>query len=99
MSTPTTSPATDSRKKLHELQRVMNFLRGDPLDQPPRKPEDQPSWVSTTPNRFNEPEKPGDMAFSTTDIAYTMAPYLLGPDQALVMTGRFPDCKFANVCL
>ena len=25
--------------------------------------------------------------------------YVLGPDQALVMAGRFPECKFANVCL
>ena len=28
-----------------------------------------------------------------------MAPYVIGPDQALVMTGRFPECRFANVCL
>ena len=28
-----------------------------------------------------------------------MAPYLLGPDEALVMTGRWPSCIFANVCL
>ena len=33
------------------------------------------------------------------DIAYTMAPYVIGPDQALVITGRFPECRFANVCL
>lgn len=81
------------------IERVMNFVRGDTLDQPPRKPEEQPSWVSTVPNVFNKPEKPGDMAFSAMDIAYTMAPYLLGPDKALVITGRFPECKFANVCL
>lgn len=81
------------------IQRVMNFLRGDTLDQLPRKPEDQPSWVSSVPNVFNKPEKPGDMAFSAMDIAYTMAPYLLGPDKALLITGRFPECKFANVCL
>ncbi len=96
---PVWTPEDQDRRVAAGIQRVMNFLRGDTLDQPPRKPEDQPSWVSTTPNRFNQPEKPGDMAFSAMDIAYTMAPYLLGPDQALVMTGRFPDCKFANVCL
>ena len=78
---------------------MINFVRGDTLDQPPRKPEEQPSWVSTTPNVFNPPEKPGDLAFSAMDIAYTMAPYVIGPDQALVMTGRFPECRFANVCL
>jgi hypothetical protein len=92
-------PDTQDQKTADGIQRVINFVRGDTLDQPPRKPEEQPTWVSTTPNVFNKPEKPGDMAFSAMDIAYTMAPYLLGPDSALVITGRFPECKFANVCL
>jgi len=30
---------------------------------------------------------------------YSMAPYLLGPDEALVATGRWPECLFGNVCL
>jgi len=81
------------------IQRVINFVRGDTVEMPLRTPEEQPSWVSTIPNQFNPPEKPGDMAFSAMDIAYTMAPYLLGPEDALVITGRFPDCRFANVCL
>jgi hypothetical protein len=33
------------------------------------------------------------------DIHYAMAPYLLQPDQALVMQGRLPRCSFANVVL
>ena len=28
-----------------------------------------------------------------------MAPYALGPDEALVIRGRFPECRFANVVL
>jgi len=28
-----------------------------------------------------------------------MAPYVLGPDDALVMTGRWPQCRCANVSL
>ncbi len=96
---PAWTPEEQDRNVAASIQRVINFVRGDTLDQPPRKPEEQPSWVSTTPNVFNAPEKPGDMAFSAMDIAYTMAPYVLGPDQALVMTGRFPECRFANVCL
>lgn len=96
---PAFDPEAQDRNVAAGIQRVMNFLRGDTLDQPPRKPEDQPSWVSSVPNVFNKPEKPGDMAYSAMDIAYTMAPYLLGPDKALLITGRFPECKFANVCL
>jgi hypothetical protein len=28
-----------------------------------------------------------------------MAPYVLGPDEALVITSRWPRVRFANVCL
>ena len=33
------------------------------------------------------------------DAAYSMAPYLMGPDDALVITGRWPECRCANVSL
>jgi hypothetical protein len=42
---------------------------------------------------------PGDFGLAAFDAAYSMAPYLLGPDDALVMTGRWPTCRFANVSL
>jgi len=96
---PGPPPAWDDAHTAKAIGRVINFVRGDTIDQPPRKPEEQPSWVSTTPNQFNPPEKPGDLAFAAMDIAYAMCPYVLGPDQALVMTGRFPECRFANVAL
>ncbi len=96
---PGPPPSWDDARITQAIQRVIHFVHGDTLGQPPRKPEDQPSWVSTTPNQFNPPEKPGDMAFSAMDIAYAMCPYVLAPEQALVVTGRFPVCKFANVVL
>ena len=96
---PGPPPAWDDTRAAAAIARVINFVRGDTIDQTPRKPEDQPSWVSSVPNVFNAPEKPGDLAFSAMDIAYTMAPYVLGPEQALVITGRFPECRFANVNL
>ena len=55
--------------------------------------------MSLVPNQFNPAEKPGDMAFAAVDNAYTMAPYALRPEQALVIEGRFPTCRFANVVL
>jgi hypothetical protein len=96
---PGPAPTWDDARVAQAIQRAINFVHGDTLGQPPRDPADQPSWVSTTPNQFNPPEKPGDLGFSAMDIAYAMCPYVLGPDQALVMTGRFPECKFANVVL
>jgi len=81
------------------IRRVTNFVRGRTLEQAKPGERQQPSWVSTTPNDFPQPETPGDMAFSAFDAAYSMAPYALAPDEALVITGRWPDCAFGNVSL
>jgi hypothetical protein len=80
-------------------RRVARYLRGRTLDQAKPGERVQPSWVSTVPNDFPPPERPGDFAFAAADAAYSMAPYALGPDEALVMTGRWPTCRFANVSL
>jgi hypothetical protein len=80
-------------------RRAARYLRSRTLDQPKPGEREQPSWVSITPNDFPQPERPGTFAFAATDAAYSMAPYALGPDEALVMTGRWPRCRFANVSL
>jgi hypothetical protein len=59
----------------------------------------QPPFVSIVPNQFPKPVKPGDFGLAAFDAAYSMAPYLIGPDDALVMTGRWPRCRCANVSL
>ncbi len=80
-------------------RRVAAFLRNRTLEQAKPGEREQPTWVSTTPNVFPPPEMPGSFAFAAFDAAYSMAPYLLGPDEALVITGRWPRCRFANVSL
>ena len=71
------------------ITRVINFIRGDTIEMPPRKPEEQPSWVSVVPEPVQcAGETRGTWPSPPMDIAYTMAPFLLGPDDALVMTGR-----------
>jgi hypothetical protein len=81
------------------IRRVGNFVRSRTLEQAKPGEREQPTWVSVTPNHFHPPETPGDMAFSAFDAAYTMAPYLLAPDEALVLTGRWPTCAFGNVSI
>jgi hypothetical protein len=81
------------------IKRVTTYLRGRTIDQPPRGSVPLPSWVGMVPNEFPQPEKPGEMAFSAFDAAYSVAPYALGPDEALVITGRWPECVFANVSI
>jgi Protein of unknown function (DUF1214) len=80
------------------LQRVINHVKGKTLDAP-RPAAVRAPFVSSTPNQFPDPVKPGNMAFAAFDAAYSLAPYHLGPDEALIITGRWPACRFANVCL
>jgi hypothetical protein len=40
-----------------------------------------------------------EIGYAAKDNAYLQTRYELGPDQALVMRGRFPRCRFANVVL
>jgi hypothetical protein len=92
-------PTWDDARIAAGIRRVTHRVRGLTLEQPIPDPAKLPSWVSTVPNRFNAPEKPGELAFAAFDAAYTMAPYALGPDQALEIVGRMPKCRFANVVL
>lgn len=81
------------------LRRVIRDLQGKTLEQPRPQERKVPSWVSTVPNVFPKPEKPAGLAYGAVDNAYSMTPYVLLPDQALVITGRYPKCRFANLVL
>ncbi len=82
------------------LQRVINHVQQKTVDAAKPTPGVSPApFVSITPNDFPKPVVPGNMAFAAFDAAYSMAPYLIGPDEALVITGRWPECVFGNVCL
>lgn len=58
-----------------------------------------PPFVSVVPNHFPQPVKPGDLGLAAFDAAYSMAPFLIGPDDALLLRGRWPSCRCANVSL
>jgi len=81
------------------LRRVANFVRARTLEMPPPGKRIQPAFVSTTPNQFPAPVPPAGLGLAALDACYSMAPYLLGNDQALVMRGRWPACRCANVDL
>lgn len=99
ISEPAPAPQQDDAWVAENIRRVSRYLRGRTVDEPSRDPENQPAWVSTVPNQFNQPEKPGDLAFAAVDQAYAMAPYVVMPDEALIIEGRFPECRFANLAL
>ncbi|HIF99450.1 MAG TPA: DUF1214 domain-containing protein [Myxococcales bacterium] len=81
------------------IRRVCNFVRSRTLEMPPPGEREQPPFVSTVPNQFPQPLKPGNFALAAADAAYSMAPYVLGPDQALIIRGRWPECRCANISL
>ena len=79
------------------IRRVAGLVRELTVDRPPKG---QPrSWISRVPNEFPPPGKPGDLGLAAFDAAYAMAPFVVGPDEALVIKARWPQCRYANVCL
>jgi hypothetical protein len=84
------------------IQRVINFVRGITIDFPDLPPEVMPSWVSNVVNQFDcstYDDSNSEIGYAAVDNAYLQTRYELEPDQALVMRGRFPRCRFGNVVL
>jgi len=81
------------------IRRAAQFVRTRTLLQPPMANTKQPAFVGLIPNQFPAPVLPDDLGLAAADAHYSMAPYYLAPDEALVMTGRWPKACFANVCL
>jgi hypothetical protein len=99
---PGPAPPMDDAAIAAGIRRVVNFVRGATLDFPDLPPEVMPAWVSNEVNRFDASaydESNAEIGYAAVDNAYLQTRYELGPDQALVMRGRFPRCRFANVVL
>jgi hypothetical protein len=81
------------------IRRVCNVVRSRTLNMPALASAEMPDFMSVVPNSFPEPQLPGEHGLAAADAHYSMAPFLVGPDEAVVISGRWPDCRFANVCL
>lgn len=81
------------------IDRVCNILRSRTLNMPTLAGGEIPSFMTLTPNTFPQPQTPGNLGLAAVDAHYSMAPFFIDKDEALVITGRWPDCRFANVCL
>jgi hypothetical protein len=86
------------------LKRAARFFRAVVLEM---RPSDMPRrfplpYVSETVNQFTHPNvAPHNLGtgYAARDNVYLTTQYQLGPDEALVLRGRFPKCRFANVML
>ncbi|HZR83988.1 MAG TPA: DUF1214 domain-containing protein [Candidatus Binatia bacterium] len=81
------------------IRRVARFVRSRTLEQLPMMQREQPAFVSIVPNQFPKPVTPGGHGLAALDATYSMAPCFFGPDEALIMKGRWPKCRCANVSL
>lgn len=93
-------PAPTDAEVAAGIRRVTTFIKGTviPMDSSPM----QLPWVSRVPNTFNPPVKDATnegITYAAKDNVYSMAPFVLGPNQALVIRGSFPKCRFSNVVL
>jgi hypothetical protein len=83
-----------------DVRRLATYVRQRTIETMPRPGEGEPpAFVSREPHVFPPPVPPGAHALAAADAAYSMAPYLLGPDEALVIGARWPTCRCANVSL
>lgn len=81
------------------IRRVTTFVQGNVITM---NRDNSPPWVSQTPNQFIPPIKDDTheaITYAARDNVYSMAPFVLGPNQALLIRGRFPRCRFSNVVL
>ncbi len=67
-------------------------------------PDEQPDipFVSRTPNELPQPfsfRDAGIEVLGAVDAHYSMGPYAVGPDEALVLEGTIPPAAFVNVML
>ncbi len=92
------APADDAQVSA-AIRRVANVIRSRTLDMPPMANSEPPPFVALTPNEFPAPVRPGEFGFAAFDAHYSLAPYFIDDGEALVIRGRWPTCRFANVCL
>ena len=81
------------------IRRVATFVKGNVITM---NNENSPAWVSRIPNQFVPPKKDNSheaITYASRDNVYSMAPFVLGPNQALLIRGRFPKCRFSNLVL
>ncbi len=100
---PGPPPVPDDDATAANIRRAITFLRSVTVDWGHHTPPPGAiPWVSPEPNAFTNPVgHDGNLGigYAATDNIYRSARWQLGPDEALVIRGRFPRCRFANLVL
>jgi hypothetical protein len=100
LEAPPRRPPLCDATMAERLRDVTAFLRGSTIEG--IEMPNPPPFVSRMPNELGEPmvfRMAGTDAWGAVDIAYSMGPFALAADEALVIEGRYPPCAFANLVL
>lgn len=92
-------PPTDA-SIARSIRRVATFLRQNTLS--PINDFPQPNFVSQTPNQFNpivQDDGNRSIGFAAVDNTYAQTLVKLKSDEALIVRGTFPKCRFASVVM
>ena len=82
-----------------DIRRLSTFVRGLTLGTG-RRPGLPAPVGGPLPNQFNPPAAwTAERGYGAVDIVNMMTRYELGSDEALVIEGRFPTCRFASIAL
>ncbi len=81
------------------IQRVSTFVRSRTIDMGAPGTKERPSFAGSTVNEFPAPVPPGEHFLSFADASYSLAPLMLGDDEALVIEGAWPECRAGYLCL
>jgi hypothetical protein len=98
---PSARSTADDGIMARRIKDVAAFVRGASIEMIDMASVPVP-FVSRVPNELPQPSgfrSSGQAVWGAVDIAYAMAPFCVGPDEALVMEGTLPKCAFANVVL
>lgn len=80
---PESPPAPTDASVAASIRRMATYVRSRIESMAEPGGGDAPAFVSRIPHEFPPPVPPGDHALAAADAAYSMAPCLLGPDEAL----------------
>jgi len=99
LSPPGPRPSPNDADLATGIRRVATFVKTGVVVM---NNDNSPPWVSRVPNQFMPPVKDDTnekITYAAKDNVYAMAPFVLRPDQALIIRGKFPKCRFSNIVL
>ena len=94
------TPVTDA-VVAHRIDLASDFIRRHTTGMPQPDPTTTPPFFALLPNQIGVPQKwkKDTEGMGAVDIAYAAGRFLLKDDQALILQGVVPKCRFANVVL